>query len=488
MSKDALPEEIEAEIEVEARRWYHEFLRHDIGYWLTAAVILAVSTWLGPSIEGLFNFNNVRNWLFQHLAQSVTHPAAPRTVKLVFIGDDEFWLGSLHHRTPTDRVYLARVVKSLDAAGASIIALDFDLRVPDPDANVTPGDYADVDPYKPYRDETDQLVRVIDDVAKRRKIVLVKTFGYGDDGGYAFEGDAFQAYGICNKLNRNGSWQNPGTKEFPLTPQAQKNIYCGYIALMPDKRLVPPSIKISGQAGKLDSFPFAIARARDPEHPPSLLNREYYSTYITDKVRDNPNVTLDSADLIHDPKAAGKIVRGAPVIIGAGWHLHSYGRGLLVDMHDTPIGEINGSLIHENMAEALMSNRIYPALPAPYLEILEISAGMLAALVFAGIVALWARVLAVLMAILVLFGVQWLTLQLFGTFLDAFVPVFALGLHAIAGVVSEAGGGESKGSTAEDAKAAHAAWARFLRYPYKPRKRGEPEKSEGRVDTVGADD
>ncbi|HTW34102.1 MAG TPA: CHASE2 domain-containing protein [Rhizomicrobium sp.] len=479
MSKDALPTQPTGE----ASRWYHELLRHDLGYWLTAAVILLVSTWLGPSIEGIFNFSDVRNWLFQHLAQSVTHPAAARSVKLVFIGDDEFWLGSLHHRTPTDRIYLGRLIKALDESGASIVALDFDLRVPDPDADVTPGDYTDIDPYKPYRDETDQLVRVIDDVAKRRKIVLVKTFGYGDDGGYRFEGDAFQAYGICNKLNRDGSWQNPGTKEFPLTPQAQKNIFCGYIALMTDKRLVPPPIKISGQSGKLDSFPFAIARARDPRHPPSLLNRDYYSTYITDKVADNPNVTLSAADVIHDPKGASTILRGNPVIIGAGWHLHSYGRGLLVDIHETPIGAINGSLIHENMAEALMTHRIYPALPAGYLDALEIGAGVIAALVFAGIVALWARILAVFMAIIVLFGVQWLTLQLFGTFLDAFVPVFALGLHAIAGVVSEAGGGEGHG-TRKDIKAARAAWLRFLRLPIAPKKEAE----EAAVDGVGAED
>jgi len=471
----------------EASRWYHEFLRHDVGYWLTAAVILAVSTWLGPSIEGIFNFNDVRNWLFQHLAQSVTNPAAARSVKLVFINDDEFWFGDLHHRTPTNRVYLSRVIGALDQAGASIIALDFDLRVPDPDANVTPGDYQDIDPYKPYRDETDQLVRVIDDVATRRKLVLVKTFGYGDSG-YRFEGDAFQAYGICNGMNRDGSWKNPGTKEFPLTAQAQKNIYCGYIALMPDKRLVPPPIKISGEPAKLDSFPFAIARAHDPMHPPSLQNRDYYSTYITDKVADNPNVTLSAGDLVRDPKTASKVVKGAPVIIGAGWHLHSYGRGLLVDIHETPIGIINGSLIHENMAEALMSHRIYPALPAPYLGALEIAAGVIAALVFAGIVALWARILAVFVAIFVLFAVQWLTLQLFGTFLDAFVPVFALGLHAIAGVVSEAGGGESKGSTKEDAKAARRAWARFLTYPYAPEKDGTPEAAEERIDGVGADD
>ncbi|HUO92545.1 MAG TPA: CHASE2 domain-containing protein [Rhizomicrobium sp.] len=484
MSKGALPKKPPGE----ASRWYHEFLRHDVGYWITAAVILAVSTWLGPSIEGIFNFNGVRNWLFQHLAQSVTNPDVARSVKLVFINDDEFWFGSLHHRTPTDRVYLSKVVSALDQAGARIIALDFDLRVPDPDANVTPGDYQDIDPYKPYRDETDQLVRVIDNVAKRRKIVLVKTFGYGDDGGYRFEGDAFQAYGICNGLNRDGSWKNPGTKEFPLTPQAQKNIFCGYIALMSDKRLVPPPIKISGEKGKLDSFPFAIVRANDPAHPPSLQNRDYYSTYITDKVADNPNVTLSAGDLIRDPRTASKVVKGAPVIIGAGWHLHSYGRGLLVDIHDTPIGAINGSLIHENMAEALMSNRIYPALPAPYLGGLEIAAGMLAALVFAGIVALWARILAVIVAILVLFGVQWLTLQLFGTFLDAFVPVFALGLHAIAGVVSEAGGGEGKGSTAADAKAARLAWVRFLRYPYKPERGRAPEEAEEPIDSVAAED
>jgi len=410
--------------------------RHGPGYWITAAVILAVSTWLSPTIETFFNFDGARNWLFERLAQDVTNPAAARDVKLVFIKDDAYWKGPLHHRSPTDRTYLARIVRALDAADAGIIALDFDLRLADPDVDIQPGDYAKVDAYKPYRDETDQLVRAIDEVAQRRKIVLVKTFGYGDDG-YQFEGDAYQAYGICNKLNRNGTWQNPGTPEFPLSPAAARNIYCGYIALMPDKRRVPPPIEISGEPGKLDSFPFAVARARNTIFAPSLQDKEYYGTYITENVMDNPRIAVSATTLLGDPAKVRRMLQGEPVIVGAAWHLHAVGRGAMVDIHDTPIGPVNGTLIHENMAEALMNDRIYPALSAPYLQWIEVAAGIVAALVFAMASVLWTRLATIAFVVAVLFAAQWLTLQLFGTFVDAFVPVFALGIHAVVGLMTE---------------------------------------------------
>ena len=57
---------------------------------------------------------------------------------LVLIGDDEFWLGELSGRRPVKRSYLAIIVRALDSesVNASVIALDFDLRLPKPNATV----------------------------------------------------------------------------------------------------------------------------------------------------------------------------------------------------------------------------------------------------------------------------------------------------------------------------------------------------------------
>lgn len=188
--------------------------------------------------------------------------------------------------------------------------------------------------------------------------------------------------------------------------------------------------------GKLDSFPFAIARAKNPIYAPSLQDKEYYGTYITENVMDNPRITVSSSTLLRDPPKLRGILKDAPVIVGSAWHQHAIGRGAVVDIYNTPIGPVSGTLIHENMAEALMSNRIYPALSAPYLQWLEIGTGLIAAIAFAAAATFWARIMLVFVVMAFLFSVQWLTLQLFGTFLDAFVPVFALGLHAIIGAIT----------------------------------------------------
>ncbi len=408
------------------------FPRRSAGYWFTASVVFVASTWTSPFVDARLNLTRERNWLFEHLSQSVTNPAAPRNVKLVLIGDDEFWEGPLHHRVPTDRAYLARMIRALDAADASVIALDFDVRLPRRSASVRPGDYAAVDAYAPYRAETDELVRAIDDVAQRRKIVLSKTIAGPIDGPFTLVDDAYQPYGLCIGLTGDGQWSNPGTSAFLLTPDAQRNISCGYIALMTDKRRVPPPASIKGQKGQLDSFSLAIVRARDPSAAPSFGARRFYASYIPRTLVKSPRTVVSAHDLLLDPEKAKPVLQGWPVIVGADWSQRAEGNGDKVDLHDTPIGKVNGALVHENLAEAVLSNRIFPAIDGKLLTAVDLLVAAAAAVWFAAFSSLWKRLMAVAAVICGLFLAQWLSLQLFGTFMDAFIPVFGLGIHAIA--------------------------------------------------------
>jgi hypothetical protein len=98
---------------------------------------------------------------------------------------------------------------------------------------------------------------------------------------------------------------------------------------------------------------------------------------------------------------------------------------------------VNGVLIHENLAEAILSNRIYPGISDMTLKALEILVGAAAAILFAAFSAPWARLSMLVVAMVVLLGAQWITLQLLGTFFDAFIPVFALGIHAIIASLTE---------------------------------------------------
>jgi hypothetical protein len=170
--------------------------RANIRFWVTAAAILIAVEWATPYIEASLHLTNVKNWLFRTLAESVTNPPRFRDVRLVMIGDDEFWDGDLHHRSPTDRSYLARLVRALDIADASVIALDFDMRLPHPEVAVSPGDYPAVDAFQPYRDETNELIRAVDDVAQRRSIVLSKRIDGPIEGPFEMRSDIYQPYGM----------------------------------------------------------------------------------------------------------------------------------------------------------------------------------------------------------------------------------------------------------------------------------------------------
>jgi CHASE2 domain-containing sensor protein len=400
-------------------------------YWLTALAVFVTALWTAPFIDGRLELTRERSWLFQQLSHATTNPTQPRNVKLLLIGDDEFWDGALHHRTPIDKSYVAQLVRRLDEAEASVIALDFDVRLASPGRAVPPGDYVAVDSYEPYRIETDALIRAIDDVAQRRKIVLSKTILGPTGGPFTLGADICQPYGICVHLGADGQWVNPGTPEFPLTQVAQRNLSCGYIALMPDKRQVPPPAQVEGEARRLDSFPLAIVRARDPAAAPAFASRPYYASYISEDLAMNPRITVSAHDLLADQLKARSVLQGWPVIVGEAWHQRAKGSGGLVDVHETPIGPVVGALVHENMAEAMLSNRIYPGLNGHGLLFMEALVGVLAALVFAAFTALWMRVLVVVASMALLFFIQWLTLQLFGVFFDAFIPVLGLGLHAI---------------------------------------------------------
>jgi hypothetical protein len=100
-------------------------------------------------------------------------------------------------------------------------------------------------------------------------------------------------------------------------------------------------------------------------------------------------------------------------------------------MHDTPIGLTSGVLIHENFAEALLAHRRYPAVSADALHWLEFGFGLLAMIGFALSSNIWIRLTSLIGAALFLFVVQWVTLQFLGTFFEAFIPVFGVGLHSI---------------------------------------------------------
>ena len=401
-------------------------------YWTTALVILIFATWARPFFDSRLELLDVKSWMFQHLSAAAVNPARPHEVKLVLIKDDEYWDGPLHHRVPTDRRYLAKLLMALDRAEVASIGLDFDLRMPDPHASGLPGHYDDVDEFEPYRLETDDLVRAIDAIARKRNIVLSKSILGPDDGPFTLRPDVYQAYGLYTKLRADGMWENPGTKEFALAPEAQGRISCGYIALMADKRLVPPPDQIKDEKFRLYAFPVAIAATRIGDIATDLASGPHYASFIPKDLLNDPSVVVSAHDLLNNFAKVQPILQGYPVIIGAAWNQRAKGSGELVDIHDTPVGKMFGAILHANLVEALLTNRVYRGFSEHTILALEIAIGLAAGIFFAAFEPWWQRGLALMFAVALLVLLQWLVLQLFGFFLDAFIPIFGLGLHAMA--------------------------------------------------------
>ncbi|HEY7642586.1 MAG TPA: CHASE2 domain-containing protein [Steroidobacteraceae bacterium] len=391
-----------------------------VRHWAVALVILLLGFAAQRFIQSLPVVQVWKARLSQELLQLHFRPIQPRYVELVLIGDEEYWHGELAGRTPTKRDYLARLVDRLVAADAQTIALDFDMRLPDP---------ARLEEFPEYRAETDRLARSILAAAAGRKIVLSKTIRRNGDA-YKLEPDIYQLYGICSSLNPDGSWVHSGTASFIIDKNAAENISCGYIALTRDKRMLPLRLTLD-DGRKLDSFSLAIARSRNPDEAHRLGDEIRYGSYMPTRKFVQFRRIHTAADLLRVDPATKRAVDGATVIVGADHSTVAYARGR-ADLHDTPIGPMNGALIHANFAEAYLDSRTYGHVPAKVVTVVEILFVAGGAVLFALLPGRWMVGAALVGMTVLLVLVQWIVLHLSGLSFDAMVPLIGVWLHAVA--------------------------------------------------------
>jgi CHASE2 domain-containing sensor protein len=412
--------------------------RESVRYWLTAVVVLCASVWASPYINASLNLDPLRLGIFQRLTELLGgHYLQPKFSQLVLIGDDDFWDGDLAHRLPTNRAWLATLLDKLDKDGATVIALDFDMRLPHENMAGRPGDYHELD--KDYRDETEALIKEIDKVARGHKIVLTKTL-IGVPGNYHLAPDVFQPYGICTERKADGSWENPGTKDFFIDQNnTAKNIFCGHIALPYDVLRLPLMVDLTN-AGKLDSFALAVARAWSPKVAADIASGDYYGSFMPPETVNEFAPPVSTHDIMADAPKAVAAVAGKIVIVGAGYHRSAFGDvdGGRADSHRTPVGPIVGAELHDNFVEAVLSGRVSSALSPRILDMLEIVFGILAALVFAFFkrVSVKLAVLGGLFVFLLL--MQFIMMAVFYTYFEALVPLVGLAVHSIVARVLEA--------------------------------------------------
>ena len=386
---------------------------------LIALLAVLVNGWL----EEHTPLYDARNQLTQKLLEWNWRPLEPRFVKLVLIRDVEYWQAGLAGRVPLKRDYLARIVDGLSKVGAYVIALDFDLQLPNP---MMPNEE-----FPDYHEESLRLARSIVSAAEHHKVVLPVTVGPRIGNEFYLEAHVLQLFGLCSRPTEDGRWEHDGTPDLEIDTQAAANISCGFVEPFSDSRVLP--VQLPGQQGtRIDSFALAILRARDPTLARELASYTQSASYL-------PRRTLKRIEypagpfFKNDDGASTRAVRelnGQTVIVGAGWHSLAYGRGALADLQKTPVGVMLGAEMHANFAEALADSRTYRHVPGIQV-VLEWFGALSASFLLVRYPGRWIslRILIYVTAAMVL--LEWVTLNTFGVFLEVFIPAFALLVHWI---------------------------------------------------------
>lgn len=377
-------------------KWALEKIRNKgLFYWITVVVLVVFGVWLGKWLEKQEFALNLRYKCFHALGSaSQRKPFIQRTV-VVMIGDDDYWKGELARRVPIKRDYLAKLIRQLDTADPAVIALDFDLRSQSPDGSlITHSDYAA---------ETNEFLSAVKDVSQNRWVVLPKTIKLTNDG-YIAESDIHDGFDFGGGKVKKG-----------------------FISLPFDIRKVPLRQELK-DGSSAESFAEAIVRATNERalQPVEGAEELPYGTYLT---ADAFTIISPSEIFNKNPATFAKLQHNI-VIVGAGWNSRAFGRGGRVDEYPTPVGYLQGALIHANFVEALLDNRTSRPLGATILKIIEIIATLAVAIIFALIThPLW-KTIAIIFLVggLIAFSyISWLNL---GLFYDFFIPILLVTLHA----------------------------------------------------------
>jgi CHASE2 domain-containing sensor protein len=396
--------------------------RKRLSYWISALLVFALTFAMSKMSYEFVRLDKVRAAYFQYLLDHGPRSPKPKFVRIILIDDDEYWNGDPAGRVPLNREYLARIVDGLVAANTPVIALDVDARLPNPGSMEIPS---------AYKQETCKLIAAIKKgAAAGSKFVLATPIAFDEKERYIRDSDIYQSNGLCERRNQPIPAQRSCDIDF--VPQEKANITCGYIALPYDILAIPGPIELAG-GDKLDSFALAVARAKDPALVDDALWQDgetvRYGSYISESKFDKYKARFSAAELLNSP---GKInLQHAAVIVGANWSTYAVGRGPRIDLHPTPIGKMPGALLHANFAEAVLDERSVWAAPESVMEILEVMFSIVALVLLASIATPRGKFGALLSLLFALFLVQWGVLHGLGMFFDAFLPVFALGLHSL---------------------------------------------------------
>ncbi|MEN3326080.1 MAG: hypothetical protein V7638_887 [Acidobacteriota bacterium] len=363
-------------------------------YWIrvfaVAVLGIVVSSYLDES-EALLNLRYGVSEFIQGLNPRDTDA---QRATLVLITDEEYWKGELHGRAPIRRDYLARLVDAAAEARAAVIALDFDFR-----------STSDGLPEPPeFQGETQQLRNSIYNASSQgTRIVLTRTLGQAADGNYIAEPDIYGEDVL--------SWPN---------------VYYGYHVLPDDVRSLPLVLP-SSNAGELDSFALAIARA---DRAPSLKRIKEHDDYYSGFLQPAKFPTMTADELLK--KTRRDELSNRAILVSGVWHQDGYNRGATVRAWDSPVGAIPGVFVHANYFEAIFDKRFYRLLDGWPVKGIELLLSFMVAIPFhRRFASRWRAILVILAPYALVALISYLLLIMLAWFFDPSIPLLAVAGHGI---------------------------------------------------------
>lgn len=393
-------------IQNQTRRKLWAHLRRHGSHWLVVAFLTIAGLYLSFYIDSKNLWIDLRYAATQKMFLQVRRPLYPKRTAIVLIGDDEYWKGELAGRSPIRRDYLARLVEALNTAGVELIALDFDLRAPEPNASTHEN--------PAYLEETKMLAKTINDMKGRPKIVLPTSIGIAASGdGYAAQGNVYDGL-ISAPIER------------------------GYVQLPYDVRRIPLPLEIEGISGDgivtVDSFATAIVKSVDLEAYRRTAEQGSdelpFASYIAPReFTDLPEPkVLSASELLRSPEAASKYLAGKITIVSGDWNSRAYGAGPRIDSHASPVGVVPGAMIHANYVEAMLSDRVFRPIPEWIVVAGEVCVVWLLAIIALLDLPLTTQMAAMLGTTLLILLVSFF-LQDLGRFVDFFIPLVIVLCH-----------------------------------------------------------
>lgn len=348
-------------------------------------------------------------WLeWRYAASNAIQALAPRPsiakyTSVVLIGTDDYWSSPLAARVPINRRYLAELLREISRGDPYLVALDFDMRSPDPTGTLIE--------FPEFVDETRDLIAQIRMSAKEHHVVLPRAVWAAPGHRYQLDSDVWK---LAHDL-------------FDL-PQ----VHGGYIALPPDLRKVPLAVPLVNSS-PLDSFSLAIARTREKKVTDLLKQtggREKlpFASYIPET-----EFSTHTAKSVFQATAASlkEWFSGRLVLVGGSWTRLAANRGARIDSYMTPEGVMPGVFVHANYVEALLDQRTFEPAAEWAVSALEVAVVLTCIIVLGLPLRTWTKAAIYISAFFLLVVVNYLSLHNFGRFFDFFVPLVVIVCHLI---------------------------------------------------------